>query len=254
MIARLLRGNDKEAIGAWRSDLSRILRVFSVRFVASVLLLLTYRRQTELVADVHRTASTSRRDPPNVRAATPDVHHGTPIPEGVDPSVRHDNPPTRPGFSESKSDNSNIRTISSDSYRDKQGGRGDAFNQNSSVSVTHSDCHWVAAHNCLELRQVSNLYYNWTRCLHLVFAFSAPGESPPLPKNTHGASSSSRRDVVSEVHRDVVNTQTLIYDIHNLLKSQEGAGGQFQLVSVTRILPPPTKHSSLLRLKIGQHS
>ena len=219
-----------------------------------MLLLLTCCRQTELVADARRTASTSRRDVPSVRAATPDVQHGVPIPDGGDPNVRRDNPPTRPSFSEPKSDNSNTRTISSDNYRDKQGGRDDAYNQNSSVSVTQSDCRWVAAHSCLELRQVSCHYSHWTRCLRLAFAFSAPGESPPLPNNPYGASSSSRRDVVSEVHRDVVNTQTLIHDIHNLLKGQEGAGSQLQSVSVARILPLSTKRSLLLRLKTGQHS
>ena len=249
-IARLLRGNDKEAIAAWRSDLDRILRVFNVRFIASVLLLLTFHRQTELVADTRRTAPTSQRGVPGVRAATSDVHHGTPIPDGADPNVRHDNPPSRPGFSEAESDNSDTRTISSDSHRDKQGGRDDACNQNSSVSATYSDCRWLAAHRCLELLQVSGLYCNQTHCSCLVFAFSAPGESPPLPNNMYETSS----DVVSELQRDVVNTQTLVRDIHNLLKGKEGAGGQLHSVSVTRILPPPTKHSLLLRLKIGQHS
>jgi len=39
---------------------------------------------------------------------------------------------------------------------------------------------------------------------------------------------------VSEVHRDVVNTQTVVYDIRNMLKNQEGTGGQPHPVSVTR--------------------
>ena len=235
-IVRLLRGNDKEAIVAWRLDLNRILRVFNVRFIASVSLLLTCRRQTELVADTHRTASTSRRDVRNVRAAVSDVHHGVPIPDGADPNVRHETSPAHPGFSRTNSDSLNTRTISSDGRRDRQGSRDDAGNQNSSVGATHSDCRWIAAHHCLELRQVSGLDYNWARCLRLVFPFSAPGESPPLSKNTQGTSSSSRRDVVSEVHRDVVDTQTLVHDIHNLLKGQEGASGQLQSVSVTHIL------------------
>ena len=38
------------------------------------------------------------------------------------------------------------------------------------------------------------------------------------------------------MHRDVVNTRTVVNNIHNMLKSQEGVGYQPRLVSVTRIL------------------
>ena len=67
---------------------------------------------------------------------------------------------------------------------------------------------------------------------------SAPGEPlPPVPGNTHGTTSNIRRDVVSEVHRDLVNTQIMVSDLHrNMLKSQEGTIGQPQLVSITRTL------------------
>jgi len=62
-----------------------------------------------------------------------------------------------------------------------------------------------------------------------MFGFSAPGKSTPLPLgNTHGTA--------SDIHRDVANTRTVVNKIHNILKSQEGAGSQPQLVSVTRIL------------------
>jgi hypothetical protein len=44
-----------------------------------------------------------------------------------------------------------------------------------------------------------------------------------------------RRDV-SEVRRDVENTQTVVYDICNMLKSQKGIGGKPQSVSVARTL------------------
>ena len=47
--------------------------------------------------------------------------------------------------------------------------------------------------------------------------------------NAHGTA--------SDIHRDVVNTRTVVNKIHSILKSQEGAGSQSQLVSVTRILP-----------------
>jgi len=62
-----------------------------------------------------------------------------------------------------------------------------------------------------------------------MFAFSAPGESqPPQLRDTRGT--------VSGIHQDVVNTQNVVKNIQNMLKSQEGAGHQPQLVSVTRIL------------------
>ena len=64
-----------------------------------------------------------------------------------------------------------------------------------------------------------------------MFAFSAPGESPPPPlRNTHGTT--------SDIHRDIVNAQTVARDIRNMLKSQEGAGNQPQSVSVARTLSP----------------
>ena len=61
-----------------------------------------------------------------------------------------------------------------------------------------------------------------------MFASSAPGESPPpVPRNTQGTA--------SDIRPDVLNTQTMVFDIHpNMLKSQEGADGQNQPVSVTR--------------------
>ena len=63
----------------------------------------------------------------------------------------------------------------------------------------------------------------------LMFAFSAPGDSPPPPqRNPHR--------IGSDIHRDVVKTQTAINDIRDMMKAQEGAGYQPQLVSVTRIL------------------
>ena len=60
----------------------------------------------------------------------------------------------------------------------------------------------------------------------LMFSFSAPGKSPPpLQRNTHG--------IGSDIHRDVVKTQTVVNDIRDMLKSQGGADSQHLLVSVT---------------------
>ena len=72
-----------------------------------------------------------------------------------------------------------------------------------------------------------------------MFGFSAPGESsPPLLRNTGGTRSNIRRDVVSEVRRDVADTQTVVYDIRNMLKGQQGVGGRPQSVSITHTLSP----------------
>jgi len=63
-----------------------------------------------------------------------------------------------------------------------------------------------------------------------MFAFSAPGESPPpLQRNTHGTAFDIRREVVSGV-------QTMVSDIRHMLKNQEGADSQHQSVSVTDTL------------------
>ena len=60
-------------------------------------------------------------------------------------------------------------------------------------------------------------------------AFSAPGESPPLPRrNTLG--------IGSDIRRDVVEIRTAVKDIHDTLKGQEGAGHQPQSVSVAHTL------------------
>ena len=71
-----------------------------------------------------------------------------------------------------------------------------------------------------------------------MFAFSSPGESPPpVPGNTHGITPNILRDAVPEVHRGVVNTQTMVSNIHGMLKSQQGTGGQPQLVSIRTLSP-----------------
>ena len=49
--------NDKEKIAAWRLDFVRILRIFNVRSIVSVWLLLTLNSQTELAINTHATIS-----------------------------------------------------------------------------------------------------------------------------------------------------------------------------------------------------
>ena len=53
-VSRLFRAkNDKEAIAAWRQDLTRVLHVFNVRSVSSVWLSLITLLQTELAINTH---------------------------------------------------------------------------------------------------------------------------------------------------------------------------------------------------------
>ena len=96
----------------------------------------------------------------------------------------------------------------------------------------------TSTYHCLDTCQVSDLSYD--RVHHLMFRFSAPGESPlPPQRNTRGTASDIRRDVISEVQnirRDVVfEVQTAVSDIRHTLKYQEVADGQHQSVSVIHL-------------------
>ena len=117
----------------------------------------------------------------------------------------------------------------------------------------------VEIYHFIDSRQVSDLGYKWVQ--RLTIASSAPGESSlPLPRNTNGAISDIRQDVVktramvSEVHRDVAN---MVSDIHrNVLKGQEGTDNRHQPVSVicTLLRYRTNKRSPFPRLKAGQQS
>ena len=52
--------NDKEKIAGWKSDLARILHVFTVRFIVFIMLLLTRHFQTELAINTHVAVSDTR--------------------------------------------------------------------------------------------------------------------------------------------------------------------------------------------------
>ena len=73
--------NDKERIAAWRSDLTRILQVFTVRSAVSVWLSLTLRSQTELainthvaVSDTHTVVSGTHAVVSNTYTMVSDIH------------------------------------------------------------------------------------------------------------------------------------------------------------------------------------
>jgi len=57
-----------------------------------------------------------------------------------------------------------------------------------------------------------------------MFAFSAPGESPPLQRSVREIGSDTRCDAAFEV-------QTIAPDIRHMSKSQESAGYQLRLAS-----------------------
>ena len=60
---------------------------------------------------------------------------------------------------------------------------------------------------------------------------SASGESlDPQPRSTHGTASDVLKagTIISEVHRDVVDTKAMIHDV---LKSQQDVSSQDRLVS-----------------------
>jgi len=62
-----------------------------------------------------------------------------------------------------------------------------------------------------------------------MLVFSAPGEPTlPLLGSAHGTA--------FDIRQDVANTQNVVNNIQNMLKSQGRAGSQPHSVSVTRIL------------------
>jgi hypothetical protein len=137
---------------------------------------------------------------------------------------------------EVRSDVTNTRTTVSDIDRTRLKSRKGADGQSEAVSITRtlSPSKYLPLLS-LMLGQRSRLQSS----LPTDIAYSAPGESlSPRLGNTHGTTSDIRRDVVSEIHHDLVNTKTMVSDLHhNMLKNQEGASDQPQLVSFTRTLP-----------------
>jgi hypothetical protein len=88
-VSRLLHAkNDKEKIAAWKSDLTRILHIFSVCSVTSLPTLLTFRPQTELAINAHVVFSDIRRDVTNTRDMVSDIHHTIANKGGVDYPTR----------------------------------------------------------------------------------------------------------------------------------------------------------------------
>ena len=82
--------DDKEAIAAWRSDLSRILHVFNVRSVTSVRSSLNLHFQTELGINTHETISDVHQGAANEPAVVPDVRCNTSNAYPIVSNIYHD--------------------------------------------------------------------------------------------------------------------------------------------------------------------
>jgi len=171
--------------------------------------------------DTRVTGSDVHQDAPNKHTTASDAHYDVTNAETIVSDIR--------------SDVANTRTAASDVHRSKLKSHEGGDGQNEAVRTTRT----LSPNKYLLLLRLT---LGQRPRLQLSSPFnipsSAPGQLlPPPPRNTHETTFNIRRDVVSEVHRDLVNTQAMVSDLHrNMLKSQEGASGQPQSVSVARNL------------------
>ncbi|KAF9787249.1 hypothetical protein BJ322DRAFT_711299 [Thelephora terrestris] len=95
--SRLLHAkNDKETIAAWKSDLNRMLHIFTVRSVVLARLWLTIRSQAELAVNAYVTVSDIRHDVANTHSIVSDIHRSMlKDPEGI--NGKHQSARTRSG-------------------------------------------------------------------------------------------------------------------------------------------------------------
>ena len=151
--SRLLHAkNDRETIATWKFDLNRILRVFNVRPVAPVWLLLTAHFQTELAMNTQVLVSDVHYGVIDTHAMVSDVHHGV----------------------------VNTHSMVSDIHRNMMKGQEGTNGQLRSVSDIR-----INGRRRLDANEVSDLNCQRTRCL--IFASSTPGESPlPQPRGFFG--------------------------------------------------------------------
>jgi hypothetical protein len=180
------------------------------------------------------TGSDTHRDAADEHTVVSGVDEAATNAETTAPGVHHDVSNTQPIVFGVRSHVANTHTTVSDSHRSKLGSGEGADGQNQAVSTTRT----LSPTNHLPLHRLTPGQRSRLHPSSLFnVATSAPGESlPPPPRNTRGTASDVRRDV-SEVHRDLVNTQVMVSDMHrNMLKSKEEATGQPQLVSVTHTL------------------
>ena len=66
--------NDKASIATWQTDLTRILRIFNVRPVFFMRILLTVYSQTELAINTNVTVTVMRNDVTNTHTMVSDMH------------------------------------------------------------------------------------------------------------------------------------------------------------------------------------
>ena len=130
--------DDKEAIAAWGLELNRILRVFKVRFIASVSPSLTFGLQVEFGVNAYRSVSGVHRDIADRYNIGPDVHRGISNAEATLPHVHHDVSSNNPVTSNTQNDIANTPAIVSDIDRNKLGIRAGADGRNQPVSITRT--------------------------------------------------------------------------------------------------------------------
>ena len=201
--------DDEEAIATWKLDLDKILCVFNVRSVVPVRRLLISRFQTGLRMNEHATDSATHPGVGDKHTIHSSVHHDTSDAKAIIPNVRRGVLNT----------NSAISGIHYNKPKCREGA--DGRNQVLSIACALPVTDQLFLLPGLTPGQRSQ--YSESHCL--VFAFGAPGGSPPpLQRSVRGVDSDTRHDAASEV-------QTIAPDIRHMSKSQERADYQLRLAS-----------------------
>ena len=161
--------------------------------------------------DTRVTSSDVHQDALNKHTTASDAHYDVTNAKTIVSSAHHDDSNAQPIVSDVQSDVTNPRTATSDVHRSKLKSREGADGQNRAVRTTRT----------LSLNEYLpplRLTLGQQPRLQLSSSFnipsSAPGQSLPPPRNLHGTASNIHRDIVSEVHCNLVNTQTMVSDLH----------------------------------------
>lgn len=124
---RLHAKDDEQAIATWRSELDSIQRVFKVRSVACLRLLLSILSQTELRVNTHPTV-------PSIHTTVPNVRRDIPNAENTVLNVHHDVLNIHPVVSGARGDITNTHTTASDTPKSRE----DVGDQNQAVSIVYA--------------------------------------------------------------------------------------------------------------------
>ena len=166
-VSRLFHArNDKEMITSWRSDLTRILGIFNVRYIGSVLLIpLTVNFQAELAIIVHTDISAVHRDVANTHTVVSNICSNVVTTQTVVSTMHHDVV--------------NTHTLVSDIHDKILENKGGIDNEHHSVSTVF----YLSSTDCLSSlgsNQVGNLKHCVVHNLTCTSS-TPPGEVPPPP-------------------------------------------------------------------------